>query len=127
MTVDEVTSEESKAENKYDTRGLEASYLARGQAERIVALRRQVGWLGAVPAGGSRVGLGSLVQLEEDGTERWVLVVPEGGGSKVEVDGVTVHSVTPRSPLGQGLVGCEEGDAVEIDGTQREIEIVSLG
>ena len=29
---DEATHEQNKAENKYDTRGLEASYLARGQS-----------------------------------------------------------------------------------------------
>ena len=33
---DEATSEESKAQNKYDTRGQEAAYLAEGQA-RLVA------------------------------------------------------------------------------------------
>ena len=30
----EATHEQSKAENKYDTRGLEASYLARGQSKQ---------------------------------------------------------------------------------------------
>ena len=33
------THEESKAENKYDTRGLEASYLAAGQARRAAEIR----------------------------------------------------------------------------------------
>jgi hypothetical protein len=31
----EATHEQSKAESKYDTRGLEASYLARGQSKQI--------------------------------------------------------------------------------------------
>ena len=43
---DEATSSETKAEGKYDTRATEASYLARGQAWRIVSLRKQVAWLG---------------------------------------------------------------------------------
>ena len=48
---EEATDEQSKAENKYDTRGLEASYLARGQSrqareteaalEQFAALARQ--------------------------------------------------------------------------------------
>ena len=42
---DEATSSETKAEGKYDTRATEASYLARGQAWRIVSLRKQVAWL----------------------------------------------------------------------------------
>ena len=34
----EATAEENRAENKYDTRGLEASYLAAGQANKVVEL-----------------------------------------------------------------------------------------
>ena len=34
-TSDAATDPDSKAENKYDTRNLEASYLARGQAFRV--------------------------------------------------------------------------------------------
>ena len=42
---DEATSSETKAEGKYDTRATEASYLARGQAWRIIELRKFAGWL----------------------------------------------------------------------------------
>ena len=35
------THEENIAENKYDTLGLEASYLAAGQARRVEEIRRQ--------------------------------------------------------------------------------------
>ena len=34
----EATHEQSKAENKYDTRGLEASYLARGQSRQAAEI-----------------------------------------------------------------------------------------
>ena len=34
----EATHEQNKAENKYDTRGLEASYLARGQSQQAAEL-----------------------------------------------------------------------------------------
>ena len=46
IAADEATSEQSKAEGKYDTRATEASYLARGQAERVVELRELVAWYG---------------------------------------------------------------------------------
>jgi len=35
----EATHEQSKAENKYDTRGLEASYLARGQSRQAAEIQ----------------------------------------------------------------------------------------
>jgi hypothetical protein len=36
------THEESKPENEYDTRGLERSYLARGQAQRAAEIQRSI-------------------------------------------------------------------------------------
>ena len=36
------TDPDSKAENKYDTRTLEASYIARGQAKRVTELQEGV-------------------------------------------------------------------------------------
>ena len=38
----EATAEENRAENKYDTRGLEASYLAAGQANKVVELEESI-------------------------------------------------------------------------------------
>ncbi len=38
----EATAEENRAENKYDTRGLEASYLAAGQANKVVELEAAI-------------------------------------------------------------------------------------
>src|SRR5687768_11096256 len=44
MARDEATSVESRPENQYDTRALEASYLAAGQGERLEALRLLLAW-----------------------------------------------------------------------------------
>src|SRR5438874_4727706 len=38
----EATHESSKAENKYDTRGLEASYLARGQSKQALEIKSAI-------------------------------------------------------------------------------------
>jgi hypothetical protein len=42
------TDPDSKAENKYDTRTLEASYVARGQAQRVAELQEAVRAFGAL-------------------------------------------------------------------------------
>lgn len=115
----EATHAESRAENKYDTRGLEASYLAAGQGERVVAWRAALGSLDATPCGVG--GVGALVGLDDG---RWVLVAAGGGGIRADVDGVTVGLVTPEAPLGRALLGAEEGDVVEVGA--RSLEIVSL-
>lgn len=125
MAIDEATGDESKAENKYDTRGLEASYLARGQAERVLGLRRQLGWLdSARPPQGGVVGVGSVVALDEDGDVRWLFVVPEGGGRRVPVGDSEILALTREAPLGRALFGKEPGDAVVLG--DRELAIDSV-
>ncbi len=116
---DEATHAESKAENKYDTRGLEASYLAAGQAVRIAALRRVSAFFDQLGDGvateGVAAGLGALVALEDaQGVVRWSFVAPDGGGITVVVDGVEVRVITRDSPLGEALLGAVEGDVLEL-------------
>jgi len=109
---DETTNSETKQEGKYDTRAIEASYLARGQAWRIVALRRLRAWFAVCEAAAmDRVQTGALVALEDlgSGDERVFFVAPEGGRSAV-VQGTTVELVSPRSPLCQAMAELEDGD-----------------
>lgn len=126
---DEATSAESRPENKYDTRALEASYLAAGQGERLRSLKLLVAWFEAIrPTPATRVGVGSLLRLApEEGEERTVLLAPEGG-EQVSVDGSLVELIGVRSPLGRALLGLEEDEEAEIETPRgpRTWEIVLL-
>src|SRR5580704_13110950 len=98
------THDEAKPENDKDTRALEQSYLARGQAARIDELRASIAEVNALPVRGfveSRVALGALVTLEEDGQESTLLLASGGGGERLA--GGRVQVVTPRSPLGHAI------------------------
>jgi len=129
----EATDEQSKAENKYDTRGLEASYLARGQSrqarETEVALE-QFGALvrssATVPA--AVVGIGALVELKTGRETLWYFMGPRAGGTEVTVDGREILVITPQSPLGQRLVGHRPGDKLQLDmgAPTRESRIVTV-
>ena len=125
----EATHEQSRPENQYDTRALEASYLAAGQGERLGALTRLAAWFDVTDLGRprDRVEPGALVQLEEDTGTRWVFVAPEGG-ARVRVDGIEIQAISPASPLGKALVGLEEHDSVEVDGPNgtRELVVAAL-
>src|ERR1700722_19685512 len=69
-TREGATHEEAKPENDKDTRALEQSYLARGQAARIEELRLNVALVSALPvkaSGEAPATLGSLMTVEEDG------------------------------------------------------------
>ena len=112
IATDEATSKESKAEGKYDTRATEAAYLARGQAERVVELRRLVAWYQRVDRALhlEQAALGALVFVSGEGPQ--VLFVAPVGGAAVMVGGVKVRTVSFSAPLGQAIRGLEEGDEV---------------
>ncbi|MGS7251556.1 GreA/GreB family elongation factor [Pseudomonas sp. SK] len=113
------TAEENIAENKYDTLGLEASYLATGQARRSAEIRtalqtyQQLLLRDHDPARG--VQMSNLVTLEDEhGGQRRLFLGPEAAGLKIgEGDGL-VTVITPRSPLGQQLMGKHVDDEVRL-------------
>lgn len=125
--------EESRAENDKDTRGLEASYLARGQAKRVeeteeAATRLRFLTLRAF-GGDDPIDLAALVHVEiDEAEEACFFLAPVGGGLRVEVDGVTVTLLTPASPVGRALAGKVRGDVVELTtrGSVREYAIVDV-
>lgn len=134
-TREGATHEEARPENDKDTRAIEASYLAGAQAERVRDLREAHATLAALPlrafAAGEPVAAGALVTAELDGepTQRaFFFIAPFGGGRTAALDGRAVQVVTPRSPLGQALLGRTVGELVEVvvRGQTREYEIVAI-
>ena len=67
----EATHESSKAESKYDTRGLEASYLARGQSKQAAEIEAAIAEFEKLPVkkfgADDPIDLGALVNLEQGG------------------------------------------------------------
>ncbi|MBC3498010.1 GreA/GreB family elongation factor [Pseudomonas sp. SWRI100] len=113
------TAEENIAENKYDTLGLEASYLATGQARRTAEIRQALQIYQQLllrdydPARGVQVS--NLVTLEDEGgQQRRLFLGPEAAGLKVGEGDELVTVITPRSPLGQQLVGKRVDDEVSL-------------
>jgi transcription elongation GreA/GreB family factor len=123
------THEDAKPENDKDMRSTEASYLARGQTERVRDLELTDNALQFLELPESRsVVAGAIAELEADDGTHVYFMAPLGGGMKTTLDGVEVQVVTPKSPLGQALLGKRAGDSVElrIKGTKREYEIVEV-
>lgn len=113
--VEGATSDEARPENDKDTRGLEQSYLARGQALRVAELEAAVKDTSAMAlrvfTARERVALGALVIADEAEAQHRFFLAPHGGGSVLAGD---VQVVTPSSPLGRALVGTREGDEIEV-------------
>ena len=113
------THEENIAENKYDTLGLEASYLAAGQARRVEEIRQALTLCQNMQLRAyddqRGIEVGALLGLaDENNRQQWLFLAPDGAGLKVDVVGQPVTVITPRSPLGKSLLGKFEGDEVEI-------------
>ena len=107
------TSSEARAETKWDTCGLESSYLARGHALQFKALAAHVHELRSffIPSfKGKPIGSGALVEVEQSGEAMLFFLLPCGGGVEVTVEGREVTVITPESPVGAALLDKNEGD-----------------
>jgi transcription elongation GreA/GreB family factor len=125
----EATDEQSKAENKYDTRGLEASYLARGQSRQAAEVGQALVQFRALPLGESAsVEVGALVQLTAGRDVTWYFLGPRAGGLEVTVEGQEITVITPQSPLGGQLLGRRAGDRISLNlgGKKRECRIAEV-
>ncbi len=102
------TDEESKADSKWDTQGIEASYLAAGQAEQSKKIIEEIQIIKNLsidsPSTNSQISLGSLVQCESNGVKDWYFLSPVGGGINIEIDSLEITIVTLQSPLAQQII-----------------------
>jgi transcription elongation GreA/GreB family factor len=110
----EATHESSKAENKYDTRGLEAGYLAQGQMRQADETEQTIEEIQKISIESlkpdSPILVGALVWLESKGEKKYFFIAPRGGGVIVEMKGQEIVVLTPQAPLGQLLIGKKKGD-----------------
>jgi transcription elongation GreA/GreB family factor len=126
------TDQEFKAESKYDTRALEASYLAGAEAKRVEDLKLDIQMLEEVDLEGSRksaeVCVGSLVELKHQEQSRSYFLIPTSGGTLLNYEGRAVLVVSVFSPLGAAMLGLKSGDVFEVETPKetRTYQIVHL-
>jgi transcription elongation GreA/GreB family factor len=128
----EATHESSKAENKYDTRGLEAAYLAGGQARQAKEIVDSIKSYESLAAKDfskeDPIDLTAVVELECDGARSLYFVGPRNGGLEIELSGKEVTVITPHSPLGQSIMGKKKGQhwTTKLGGATMKYRIVSV-
>lgn len=131
-TLEAATHEESKPENEYDTRGLEASYLAGAQSKRVAEIEEaylicknvQVRNFGPQDP----IGPTAFLELDCDGKKSFVFLMPKVGGMTVKLEGKVIQVVSGHSPLGEALSGLKVGGVavVEKGDIVREYEILAI-
>ncbi len=129
---EEATHEQSRAENKYDTRGLEASYLARGQSRQAAeTLQARAEFEALAPRAfgpDDGIDLCAVVELAGPGGNALYFIGPRAGGTEIAHQSKSLLVMTPQSPLGSALLGHKKGDRlrIEIGGTLNEYRIANV-
>lgn len=112
--ADYATNAESRAESQWDTQGLEASYLAAGQAGQAKQ------WADAIEELQSEredllkkntdVSLGALFKCDFAGSEEVFFFAGVAGGQVISMDHMEVTVITSHSPLASKLRGLTVGE-----------------
>ncbi len=131
-THEAATHEESKAENQYDTRGLEAAYLAGAQAKRAGEIDEALSLLKTAAfrnlGATDPVQATALVSVDIEGKNSRLLVMPKGGASRLHFEGQDYQIITPQSSLGEALIGLHAGESgeFEVAGKLKEFEVLGV-
>jgi len=129
---EEATHESNKAESKYDTRGLEAAYLAGGQARQAKEILDSIevyeGLKTREYGRDEPIDLTTLVELATNGSSAVYFIGPRNGGLEINYRGKEITVITPQSPLGQNLIGKKAGQrwTAKVGGSLMKYHILSV-
>lgn len=128
----EATHEQSRAEHKYDTRGLEASYLARGQSRQVGEIEQAIEKFEKMEVrefgDEDEIATGAVVELASGREKNVYFIGPRAGGTEVMFEKKQVLVITPESPLGAQLIGKKQGEKhrIEIGGERQEFTVAAV-
>ena len=120
------THEGNKAENKYDTLGLEAAYLAAGQSKRVAELEHKLQAFKKLKVRDFTedmpIGIGALVSLNTmENDKKYVFLSPVSGGLEIEFNKIKLMLISESSPLGKALKNSFIGDDILIRQAHHEL------
>jgi transcription elongation GreA/GreB family factor len=130
--ADAAAHPENRAEGNKDMRSTEASYIARGQAERAMEIERHKLRLSSLElkefSEDAAVEATAIIETQNRGRRQVFFMLPVAGGRTIPFNGEIVSTVTPTSPLGSALLGLSVGDEAEVAAPDKPkiYEIVSI-
>ncbi|MBL4760370.1 MAG: GreA/GreB family elongation factor [Mariprofundaceae bacterium] len=130
MARDTATHKDCLGSSKYETMGLEASYLAQGQGTRLLELERSLAYFKQVKLQESTsITLETYIILnDEDDKQTCLWMAGDAGGLKVPYQQQIITVITPKSPLGKAIMGKNIGDdfSLKIMAHEKSFEVLSL-
>ena len=112
------THEDAVAKSKYETHGLELSYLAGTQYERARKLETDLAILKKFEIKpleeDEEISIGSLVEISDGKKSTFVFISSQGAGSEVTYNGKKILVLSSTSPMGESLIGSSIYDEFEV-------------
>lgn len=113
---DLATADDLKSEGKYDTRAIEASYLAGAQAKRVEEIKLDIQMLEETELQHStKLQMGSLALIEHNNQKRYYFLTSTSGGTMLMIDGNPVLVISVFSPIGNEALGLTKGESFEVE------------
>ncbi|PAJ72745.1 hypothetical protein CJF42_19525 [Pseudoalteromonas sp. NBT06-2] len=122
---DAAVNDESVAETQYDTIAIEAGYLAQGQSKRVDEFETAIKAFHILKTQkhvidefetDTPINVGHLVQLEKDQAKtHWFFIAAFAGGFVTQLEQHKITVITPKSPIGQALVGKYQDDEIKVN------------
>ncbi|MDA8792895.1 hypothetical protein N9N67_06585 [Bacteriovoracaceae bacterium] len=126
-------SSDLKQEGKYDTRAIEAGYLAGAQKKRVEELRRDLAIMSnldeKVLVKNDSISVFSVVELKDETDNiSYYFLCSTPAPSSFQINGLKICSVTLESPFGQALINLKTDDdfSLEIGPEEREYLVKSI-
>jgi len=113
------THEESRSEDRHDTRGLEASYLAGAQKARLAEIHALITFYkffqpkNFLPTGS--IESGALIELSKNDSKSLYFLSEKGGAIDLVIDKKPIKVIHTLSPMGEALLGKKIGDDIEFE------------
>jgi len=107
-----------------DTSKFQLSNLALGIQKQILDYQRILGQLKSLSTSpGARIGIGSLFILSdvESNEQKIFMMLSEGGGEKITVDGNEIMTLSVTAPLARACFGKEVGNEVAFKDNSFEV------
>lgn len=127
------THEDAVAKSKYDTHGLELSYLAGSQFERARLAETKIAQLENNPfktySEDDSIDVGALVLVEDRVKNRvqTYLISNIGAGLSLYYDEQEILVISPESPLGESMMSLGVGDEIPAQNRAKSsLEIIGL-
>jgi transcription elongation GreA/GreB family factor len=127
------THSESVAKGKYETFGLESSYLAQGQQKRVAEITASIHYFKNIRLANEHkvrhfIEPLCFVALDDADQSLYFFVAEQAGGLRIFVQGKEIAVITPKTPIGISLIDKMVGDEVEIllKGNKKSFEVVDI-